>query len=131
MLSFIKNEELIDHGRGVPTNAGSRPPTPGRVHAARHSADLPEGYRTPAQGQSCTRPGPVASRLLRADARSGLRQVDWMPSEPRCGLAEQTRSKPRTSSRYAQRRASRNAQVNWYRDGTTRVSATYEGTTRS
>jgi hypothetical protein len=73
MLSFIKNEELIHHGR-VPTNAGSRPPTPGRVHPVRHSADLPEGYRTRAQGRSCRRPGPAASR-----AAPGRRAVGTAP----------------------------------------------------
>ena len=57
-------------------------------------------------------PGHRLRRGLLERRAAGLRQVDGMPREPACGLAEQSRSEPLASHRHALRRTSRYAQVN-------------------
>ena len=82
---------------------------------ARHPVDLPEGYHTPARGQSFTTPAAGCVEGWPPGRRAvGLRQVDGMPREPGSGLAEQTRSEPPASGHHAPRRTSRNTQANRY-----------------
>ena len=61
----------------------------------------------------------------------GRCQVDGMPHDPRCGLAEQTRSERHTSARHVGIRASTNAQVSGYvkaQDDSGRASVSAFGT---
>ena len=52
----------------------------GWVGRVGHPLDLPEGYHTPARGQSRTVHVPVASRV--APGLASGRAVEWMPHHP-------------------------------------------------
>jgi hypothetical protein len=95
--------------------------------------------RRPPQGLPHTVPGAElhdSGRRLRRELppgrrAGGLRQVDGMPREPQCGLAEQTRSGLIASARHAPERTSTNAQLNRHAaapDVTSREPASTFGT---
>jgi len=71
---------------------------------ARHPIDLPGALPHGVPGQSCTTPA------------AGLFEgcPDGMPHEPRCGLAEQTRSEPCTHTCHVAVRAEADALVSRY-----------------
>jgi hypothetical protein len=95
----------------------------------------PQGLPPAAPEAELYEPGRRLHRGLPPSRRTaGLRQVDGMPREPGCGLAEQTRSEPPASACHATRRTSRNAQVNRHAttpDVSRRQSASAFGTKRS
>ncbi len=99
-----------------------------------HPLDLPEGYHADPRAE-LHEAGYRLHRGLPPGWRAvGLRQVDGMPREPRCGLAEQTRSEPLASARHAPGRTSTNPQANWYAptpDVSRREAASTFGTKRS
>jgi len=97
--------DLRDDDRG----AASRRPPRGLPHDSR-GAELNE------VSQRFHRGLPPGCRVV------GRCQVDGMPHEPRCGLAEQTRSERPASRRHVPARANTNCTGQVVRDGTGRQS---------
>jgi len=97
-------------GRGddarAPASGRSKPERTAFGRPSRHSTRWHERARHVGMTRPGCKPPELGSRV-----GTGALKVDGMPREPRCGLAEQTRSEPSARRRHAPRRTGRNTQV--------------------